>query len=95
VKKKLIKNSPKHWELDDQLVHWIEFFTSFIAIFYAYEKHHDSIHEAESGEDFGHLYKRKHQEKYMNWQNWRKENAIFWKENDDDSIDAFREPNCD
>jgi hypothetical protein len=55
--------------LDDQLVHWIEFSTSFIAIFYTYEKHHDSIQKAEIGEDFGHIYKRKHPGKCMNLEN--------------------------
>jgi hypothetical protein len=90
VKKKLVKILPKYSELDDELIHWIDFFTSFIAIFYTYQKYHESENESDNNEEFGYLYKKNHQEKYMNWQSWRKENAIFWnewwKENYDDDI---------
>jgi hypothetical protein len=99
VKKKFVNILPTYLELDDQLVHWIEFYTSFIAIFYTYEKYHDSKQESDAGEKFGHLYMKKHQEKYMNWQKWRKENTIFWKEwwkeNDDNTKDIYGEYNCD
>jgi hypothetical protein len=42
MKNKLVKMLPRYWELDDELIHWIDFYTSFIAIFYTYEKYQES-----------------------------------------------------
>jgi hypothetical protein len=41
VKNILVKILPKYLELDHELIHSIDFFTSFIAIFYKYEKYHE------------------------------------------------------
>jgi hypothetical protein len=59
VEKRLVKISLKYSELDDELIHWIDFFTSFIAILYIYEKYHESECEANNNEDFGYFYKKK------------------------------------
>jgi hypothetical protein len=43
VKKKLIKDvSPINWEIDEWLVYWVNFYSSFIAIYYTHMKYRES-----------------------------------------------------
>jgi hypothetical protein len=39
VKNKLIKILPEYWELHERLTYWINFFTSFVAIYYTHCKY--------------------------------------------------------
>jgi hypothetical protein len=84
VKTRLIKEVlPSNWEVDEWLVYWINFYSSFIAIYYTHMKYRESKIEAVKGKEFGteqidHIKKlkfiwddRKRREK--DW--WK----IFWK----------------
>jgi hypothetical protein len=54
VKKRLIKEVlPSNWEVDEWLVYWVNFYSSFIAIYYTHMKYRESKIEAVKGKEFG------------------------------------------
>jgi hypothetical protein len=54
VKNKLIKEVlPKNWEVDEWLVYLVNFYSSFIAIYYTPMKCRESKIEAVRGKEFG------------------------------------------
>jgi hypothetical protein len=54
VKNKLIKDVlPINWEIDEWLVYWINFYSSFIAIYYTHMKYCESKEEVKEDTDFG------------------------------------------
>jgi hypothetical protein len=56
VKNKLIKEVlPKYLELDEWLVYWMNFYSSFIAIYYTHMKYCDTKKEIKKNKEFGSL----------------------------------------
>jgi hypothetical protein len=54
VKNKLIKEVlPINWEIDEWLVYWVDFYSSFIAIYYTHMKYRESKIEAVRKKEFG------------------------------------------
>jgi hypothetical protein len=54
VKNRLIKDGlPTNWEVDEWLVLWVNFYSSFIAIYYTHMKYHESKTEICRGQEFG------------------------------------------
>jgi hypothetical protein len=54
VKNKLIYDVlPKNWENDEWLVYWVNFYSSFIAIYYTHMKYRESKIEAVRNKEFG------------------------------------------
>jgi hypothetical protein len=44
---------PTNWEVDEWLVYWVNFYSSFIAIYYTHMKYRESKIEAVRGKEFG------------------------------------------
>jgi hypothetical protein len=54
VKKKLIEEVlPKYWEVEVCLIYWLNFCSSFIAIYYTYMKYYESKEGEQRKEEFG------------------------------------------
>jgi hypothetical protein len=54
VKNKLIKDVlPINWEIDEWLVYWVNFYSSFIAIYYTHMKYCESKEGVKEDIDFG------------------------------------------
>jgi hypothetical protein len=54
VKNKLIKEVlPINWEFDEWLVYWVNFYSSFLAIYYTHMKYRESKIEAVRKKEFG------------------------------------------
>jgi hypothetical protein len=54
VKNKLIKDVlPIHWETDERLVYWVNFYSSFIVIYCTHMKYCESKEEINEGKDIG------------------------------------------
>jgi hypothetical protein len=54
VRKKLIKDVlPTNWKIDEWLVYWVNFYSSFIAIYYTHMKYRESKIEAVRKKEFG------------------------------------------
>jgi hypothetical protein len=73
VRSKLIKDVlPIHWEMDECLVYWVNFFTSFIAIYHPHMKYCETKDEVKEEKEFGSMQKEQKKKLKYIWEKKKK-----------------------
>jgi hypothetical protein len=79
VKNKLIKDVlPIHWEIDEWLVYWVNFFASFIAIYLTHMKYCDLKDEVKEEKEFGYIQKEQRRKLKYILEKRRKRERDWW-----------------
>jgi hypothetical protein len=80
VKKELIREVlPEYWEVDEWLVFWVNFYSSFVAIYLTHLKHCESEKETEEDEEFGTIQKERNKKVKLKWEKNRNGEKYWWK----------------
>jgi hypothetical protein len=80
VKNKLIKDVlPINCEIDKWLVYWVNFYSSFIAIYYTHMKYFESKEEVKEDTDFGVIQIEQKKKLKFIWEKRRKRERDWWK----------------
>jgi hypothetical protein len=80
VKNKLIKDVlPTNWEVDEWFVFWVDFYSTFIAIYYTHMKYRESKFEAVRKEEFGTMQKNHNKKLKDKWNDRKRREYDWWK----------------
>jgi hypothetical protein len=80
VKRKLNEEVfPKYWEMDEWLIYWINFYSSFFAIYHTHMKYCESKKYIEKNLEFGSLQIEEKQVLRYIWDKRRRKEREYWK----------------
>jgi hypothetical protein len=92
VKNKLIKDVlPKYWEIDEWLVYWVNFYSSFVAIYLTHMKYCESDEEIREETEFGTIQIEQVKKHKFKWEKRRKREKEWWKEFWNNLVNCFGE----